>query len=152
MRACWIFLSLTLGACIPPPGAYPSGTAEGSGGWYGGQVRVTSFQASIAPTKANGDSWDGLGGKPDPFIQLYVDGQLVATCKEEDRLQVNCDGAFSGKVLNLKISGKVEVRVYDADTMEHDSVGGGVAQASSGTMAFQTNGQLTSATLEVQPH
>ena len=134
-------------ACVPlAPGAGQSETS--SNYWVGSrQFRITGFEASVAATKTDGRDWDALGDPPDPHITLLVDGTLAATCSEKNTTAPTCSTSLLGKIVDLRVNSRIEIRVVDRDAMEDDAIGAGVSLAGPQTLHFQTNGQLTSASL-----
>jgi hypothetical protein len=123
-------------------------------GFSPGRYRLTNISFKVAETKANGSNWDAMGGKPDPFITVMLDGAPVDTCLQRDIFEGHCT---SEKVLTLTEQSSLKLEVWDKDVSENDPVGTASLDniMSNGrpysAIEMTTSGQLQSATVTLVP-
>jgi hypothetical protein len=90
------------------------------GGFKPGQYRLTTVRYSVAKTKVDGKHWDALGGFPDPFLTISIDGAQVQTCSDKDQFEGSC---VSQKVVELTERSTTELTAVDKDIKEDDPIG-----------------------------
>lgn len=124
------------------------------GGFKPGQYRLTSIRFAVAKTKENGKAWDVLGGRPDPFITVMVDGASVDTCLQQDTFEGTCTGQ---KVVTLTERSMISMSVEDKDLEVNDPIGSVAPVNVFATgrpyveLELQTTGQLQRATVTLVP-
>jgi hypothetical protein len=89
-------------------------------GFSPGRYRLTSVSFKVAGTKADGRAWDAMGGRPDPFLTILLDGTPVDTCLQKDVFEGQCT---SEKVVTLTENSALQINVLDKDLSEHDPIG-----------------------------
>ncbi|MDY7227412.1 hypothetical protein [Hyalangium rubrum] len=89
-------------------------------GFIPGRYRLANVSFKVAETKANGNSWDAMNGRPDPLIAVLIDGAQVDTCLRKDVFEGQCP---SEKVVTLTEQSALQLKVSDKDLSEHDLVG-----------------------------
>jgi hypothetical protein len=78
----------------------------------------------VKETKANGDSWDPMNGKPDLVVQLrnlsQPDSKKYQTKEASDTFEntFNVDTGF-----RIKDGEELEIQVLDKDLADHDVIG-----------------------------
>jgi hypothetical protein len=76
------------------------------------QASAAEIKVVMDQKKPNGQAWDALGGKPDPYI--VVDGKSYKSSF--------CKNAFTC-TFDVSVSGAVSVEVWDKDALKDDSAG-----------------------------
>jgi hypothetical protein len=123
-------------------------------GFSPGRYRLTSVSFKVAETKADGRAWDAVGGRPDPFITVMIDGAPVDTCLQKDVFAGQCP---SEKVVTLTDQSTLQIDVLDKDISENDPIGtaslDNIMSAGRPYSAIEltTQGQLQSATVTFVP-
>jgi len=123
-------------------------------GFSPGRYRLTTFSVKVAETKSNGNAWDAVGGRPDPFITVLVDGTPADTCLLKDVFTGQCT---SEKVITLTENSSLQVQVFDKDLSENDLIGTAsldnimTAGRPYSAIELTTEGQLQSATVTFVP-
>jgi len=72
-----------------------------------------SIQITLDSVKANGNSWDAFGGKPD--IKIYIDNEYKGLCKN----------SFKCTVTHVSSKNALDFKIYDEDVVSDDFVGKG---------------------------
>jgi len=72
-----------------------------------------SIQITLDLVKANGNSWDAFGGKPD--IKIYIDNEYKGFCKD----------SFKCRVTHVSSKNALDFKIYDKDVVSDDFVGKG---------------------------
>ena len=108
---------------------------------YGISHYVQFYNASVTETNSNDDynTWDALGGMPDPYVVLSVNGEAVCTSFTDDDTvspiwKDGCDYVFWP-------FDEVEFTVWDEDSSSDDWMGG-VVVSTEGLKAALTEGIL----------
>jgi len=84
---------------------------------FGRTYRI-SLALEVSTTTPDGDTWDALGGAPDPFIKVYLNGGLVMTTNEP---QDTFEPQFSTtKDIVIPANAAFVADAYDADLSDHD--------------------------------
>jgi len=82
---------------------------------------ITFDSAQVSKYKASGNSWDTLGGAPDPRAALLVDGDILCqTSTDQDTFDPVWNEAC--EVL-LYESSEVVFALWDMDLADHDPIG-----------------------------
>lgn len=84
-----------------------------------GKYRV-DVKVEVLSHKKNGSAWDAMGGSPDPFVALFVDQTLVASCKQDESELHLC---LNGLVVELGETSEIRMLVRDQDVSDHDDIG-----------------------------
>jgi len=80
---------------------------------YARQWRLSPLSARISPTDSNGDTWDGDGSPPDPFIVVLVDGTAVLTTQT---VQNSLTPTWTeSAVININNNTRVVIQMWDED-------------------------------------
>ena len=93
--------------------------------WADGDYVLTLNKISVAPTKADGKSWDlGMGKSklPDLFVSISIDGAYVLQTAL-DKNMASVTSKASTKAFDLSKASHVEVIVYDQDVSGDDLIG-----------------------------
>ena len=86
-----------------------------------GKYRMERVGFELANQKANGEDWDPLSPSPDPMVQLYRNGEFIATIGGRDnRTSVNFE---SGRSIAINPNTELSFRVVDEDVTDHDFAG-----------------------------
>jgi hypothetical protein len=86
-----------------------------------GKYRMERVGFELANQKANGEDWDPLPPSPDPMVQLYRNGEFIATIGGRDnRTSVNFE---SGRSIAINPNTELSFRVVDEDVTDHDFAG-----------------------------
>jgi len=108
--------------------------------------------ARIALTKSTGESWDALGGAPDPFVMLDA---RQTTTKQDTFTPLWQEGAtYTAATLT---GAGVSLTVFDSDLASNDLIGGPSivrfteADLRRGTVTISKLGQVDSLLLSVTP-
>lgn len=85
---------------------------------FGRIYTINDVSVSVPTTDSAGDAWDALGGAPDPFIVVDVNGSVVATSSTRND---TFSGAFSGPYDATIIGGSaLSIEVWDEDVSAND--------------------------------
>jgi hypothetical protein len=86
------------------------------------EYRIKYIKLKISNIKPGiNSSWDALGGKPDPFLKIFVNGELFFT---SDKIQDNLDPTFNiEKNFFLKEGDLMQIGVIDKDLENDDLIG-----------------------------
>ena len=83
---------------------------------------VTLKSATIPTTDSSGSAWDGLGGAPDPFVSIGVNGTAVqATSTKSDTFSPAWNEAIT---VQLHVGDELDFWVYDEDVSVNDEIDG----------------------------
>jgi hypothetical protein len=94
--------------------AAPEATTSECDAW-----RLTGIAYSnIKETRRTGGSWDTLGGKPDPFFAISVNGRTTRTVPTRNSLQASA----SLNIKPIKRDQVVSVTLWDKDVSRHDRI------------------------------
>lgn len=81
------------------------------------------IESAVVPqNKPNGDTWDAVGGLPDPFASITVGGQDYATSTKDDTLRPVWNEVVRGVRWDVLEAG-VDVVLWDEDVSDHDVIG-----------------------------
>lgn len=93
------------------------GRCEGA---FGRVYEIRDIAVQVSTTNASGEAWDALGGAPDLFVQVIVDGSVVATTGvANDSFSASFGGPFRATLL---AGSSLILQVVDEDVADHDSV------------------------------
>ena len=119
-----------------------------------GQYYLSRVKAKVMTTKSDGRPWDNLS-PPDPLVQVYLDDQLIHTCRHQDTFEAECEVK---KLITLKRDSAIQVKVKDLDAWEEDDpVGTGASPdllkngVAFDDIELQTTDQLERATIQLIP-
>lgn len=91
------------GACVPAFGRF---------------YEVRDVSVSVPTTDDTGAAWDALGGAPDPFIVVSVDGSEIATsATRDDTFSASFAGPYAASLL---AGSSLTIEVYDEDVSFND--------------------------------
>lgn len=66
-------------------------------------------------------AWDALGGLPDPYLKILINGKAIAT---SNKIQDTLNATFDvNKTIQINEGDKIEIIATDADVSEHDFIG-----------------------------
>ncbi len=85
----------------------------------GGVVDLVLRKVVVETTKANGDSWDPLGGKPDLRVSIACGAKRFRSLVKKDVYAHD----FKAKALRVRAGDLVEIAVYDQDAVVDDEIG-----------------------------
>jgi hypothetical protein len=80
---------------------------------YARRWRLSIESARITPTDSRGDSWDGDGSAPDPYVTVKMDGSEVLKTQVKDNTLTPAWGESVTLLLNN--STRVQVSLFDDD-------------------------------------
>jgi hypothetical protein len=100
------FLSMAAADCNHPPGSK-------------NELKIISAQ--IAEKKADGRNWDLIPRAPDPFIKLFIGGELVF----QTSVQIDTYTPFWNEkaTISHKKGVSIRIEVWDKDAMVNDLIG-----------------------------
>ena len=75
---------------------------------------------SVESKKANGESWDAGGNKPDLFVEVNLGGSTKTTNTQQDSLIANLNFATG---VEIEVGDQLEVTVWDRDLAANGKVG-----------------------------
>lgn len=88
-----------------------------------GQWVITVTRGQVAERTPNGSTWDTLGGAPDPFVCLTINGSRRCTSVQKDTLTPVWSESFPAATATALQSG-VLVEMLDEDVAANDSICG----------------------------
>jgi hypothetical protein len=80
---------------------------------------AVNVDISVMDSKASGKPWD-VGSLPDPNVTLFVNGQKVTSCKQQDSIESHC---LHDRVIDVDAITELMLRVVDADVAADDPIG-----------------------------
>jgi hypothetical protein len=84
------------------------------------KIRFVSLEISKLKPSLN-TAWDVLGGLPDPYIKVFINGKEIVT---SDKIQDTVTPMFNiNKTIHLKEGDRIQIKAFDADVIEHDYIG-----------------------------
>lgn len=88
---------------------------------FGRRYGLGLYNVIVPERKLNGDCWDAFCGAPDPFANVYVDGDFVGGAPTiQDTFDARWDIDL-GRVTVIDGS-QLVIEVFDADVSEHDGI------------------------------
>lgn len=90
---------------------------------------LTVTSGTVAQRGPDGSTWDSLGGAPDPFVCVTIQGARTCSRAVADSFTPTWNHAFPVIQASVLQSG-VEIAMYDEDVAANDTICGG------GTIAF----------------
>jgi len=91
---------------------------------YGREYRFTVVSVEVSQNNPAGDTWDAVGGLPDPFVCFYRNDQTsteFCTYAKDDTLNATYNESFEAII---RESDKWLMYVWDEDISDHDAIGG----------------------------
>lgn len=83
---------------------------------------VSAVRGSVAERKADGSTWDAVGGAPDPFVCVRLGGELRCTGPVQNTMRpVWNEDLLTATARTLMDSG-LRVSFWDEDVTNHDSI------------------------------
>ncbi len=78
-----------------------------------------TYAASAFFEVAAGKRWDPAGDDPDPIVEMFVNGKVVAKCEQKNTLKSTC---LSDARVSLDMNSLVTFRLTDKDAVSHDHI------------------------------
>lgn len=88
---------------------------------------MIAYQAVIAPTDPNGNTWDSFNGLPDPYAVMSVPGQSGETAVIDDELFPEWNEVVLTNVTTTQLQAGLELGVRDSDFGFDTTLGGSTA-------------------------
>lgn len=96
-------------------------TISTEGLYAGSNYEITILAARIAAKKADGKNWDLYSKSPDPFVKIFIAGNLVfQTSVQKDTYTPVWN---EKEKISYEKGLSVRLEVWDKDTMFDDSIG-----------------------------
>ncbi len=87
---------------------------------FGRTYRVTVSDVAIKTTNPSGDPWDAVGGAPDPFVVVTLNGSVVLTTTEQAD---TFNPVFSDQANVVVPAGaSLEISMVDSDISSNDAI------------------------------
>lgn len=98
-------------------GASTSGTFDPTSQWD-----VIVRDGTVAEQGSDGSAWDTLGGAPDPFVCITVNGNRQCSRTISDTFSPSWNETLFTSAGGGSLQGGINVEYWDEDVSEHDSV------------------------------
>lgn len=88
---------------------------------FGRIYSIVDVSVSVPTTDGAGDAWDALGGAPDLFITVHVNGASAGTSAvRSDTFSANFSGPYDATLIG---GSDLEIEVWDEDISANDRIG-----------------------------
>lgn len=88
-----------------------------------GRKYTITFTSGTIPTQTpKGDAWDGLGGAPDPFVELKNGG--VSVCKTSAKQDTFTPQWNEACDIDVLASDQFDITAWDEDSLNNDKIDG----------------------------
>jgi len=98
---------------------------------------ITIVGGTIPERRQSGETWDALGGAPDPYVVVTVDGERCVTATKNDTFSPRWNEECTFTVFD---DSTLQVKMGDEDALEHDLIANSNTEAL--TVAQLRNGQI----------
>jgi hypothetical protein len=96
--------------------------ARACDGMFARPYRLTVVEGTLTERMEDGDSWDSLGGAPDPFVAVIINDETVGRTENcQDNRSCSYQTTFE---VDLYQTDTLVVAMFDEDLAEHDYAGG----------------------------
>jgi hypothetical protein len=104
------------------PIAKPTTTSQPTtrSSFISGTYQIIIREASIAPTKENGASWDVMKGKPDPYAIVHIGQHRIQTGVIKDSFKPSWNYP---QILKLDGTEDLRIEIWDQDMGQDDLIG-----------------------------
>lgn len=89
------------------------------------QWDVVAARGVVADQDSNGDAWDALGGAPDPYVCMTVNGDQECTFAAQDTFHPVWNTELFSRAGAGSLMGGIDIDYYDDDLSDPDPICGG---------------------------